>query len=101
MSQDFWVDLYAPNGVKIGSSSSKSTNSEGKVLAELIANMVLAGRIKMAPATGNPLESDATRLPVTAVVREWDGQTKAERIKQQGLAWEIPAADEGPAEDVA
>ena len=97
MSQHFWVDIYAPNGVKIGSSSSKSQNSEGQVLAELIATMIAEKRVKLAPATGNPLDSDATRLPVTAVVREWDGLTKKDRVK--GMAWDMPVIGAAESEE--
>lgn len=92
--QHFWIECTLPNGRRIFSSSSKSTTSEGRMLAAIVGKKVADGTITMAEPTGSLADQpDATRLPVSLVVREWDGLTAAERAGGDADPWAAAGDD--------
>ena len=92
--QHFWVEALLPNGKRVFSSSSKSTTSEGRMLAAIVAKKLADKSITMATATGSFTDQpDITRLPIYLVVREWDGLNAAERAGANPDPWATEGED--------
>jgi len=88
MSKHFIAEFVDPRGNKVGFSTSKSTNSDGKYLAEQIALAMAGGFVTPLPEGSATSEAGAeNRLTCYIVVKEWDGLNKAERSRSTGCVW--------------